>query len=240
MAFRYAGILLFIVCVGIAVSSCESFPDVARNTFPEDCNEVQENLADSGAAREDGLYKLFLDGKENSPWIAYCRGMRWENPEEYIIVNPATNWSSANITGNNKIVTTFSKLRFDPHTFTVDARDDFGATTSNWQDIGFFDTSRRHLPAGFAAYAAAGDIVTASIDLRGSGFSFDDRVLEAPSTFLCAPDGTKYSVDSDGARITMSAHDPIGSHVFAGKDCSAQDPRRADAHVLWPVKYTGN
>lgn len=259
MALRFAGILLFLIC-GTTISGCGSSrsepPPLlsagsGRNAFPEDCLEVQENLKDSGAALEDGVYQLFLDGDERSPWMGYCRGMKWEEPQEYILVDPETNWSSAYVGGSSLITTRFSKLRFYPDTLTVDAGDAFGAKTLNWPDKrpdswpdywpDWTLNTRVDLPAGFAAYAAAGSIATASIDLRGSGFRFDGlTVVEAPSTFLCATAGANYSVNPDLARIEMSAGDPVGSYVFTADNCAAQGPWGAAPYSLWPVNYSGD
>ena len=215
---------------------------LGRDQFPETCLEVQENMRDAGSARVDGIQTLYIDGDEAAPWQAYCRGMRWEEPEEYIMVNPDTNWSSAHMGNASPVLSKFSMLRIDPEELVVDAGDSFGAKTSNWQDVGFADKARRDLPAGFTACASnTTTVATGSIDLRGSGFVFHRDIDSIP--FLCATDGATYLINADRARIELHAHSPIDrAWIFAAVDCDCaeNDPFVAGhARLEWQLEYSG-
>jgi GON domain-containing protein len=175
----------------------------ASAVFPTTCNQVREalRLADAVAVINDGLYTLHANGTSATPWTAYCRGMRFETPEEYLVVSAAENYSEASYAGS-VMRTRYDRLRVLADTLDVDALDTYGASTENVHPA----AGRSHLPAGFAHFSGPGPSASGRIDIRGTPFRF---AVPAGTSFLCTngPGGPTHltMLNADRARVGLTA-----------------------------------
>jgi hypothetical protein len=162
----------------------------APNYFPESCLEVQEALTDAGEDLEDGEYTLYLDGSEDSPWTAYCYGMRWEEPEEYLTVDEDSNFSEASI-GDSMTITRYKRLRIHPSSLEIDPLDArFTITSSVGHGDDVYPQDFTFVPLGWVQYGGPDSVdgvpANASVDVSGTAFAFADSIIEDPSfPFFC-------------------------------------------------------
>lgn len=181
-----------------------------RHPFPETCLDVQENLDDAGDARADGLYHLYFDGNEAQPWTAYCRGMKWEDPDTYLEVAAESNFSEARDSLGRSRRTVYSKIRVHLGRFELDPTEDFfsrktsSANADSMADPwGPRDDRDPYVPLGVAD-SLDGFPAHAQIDLRGTGF-----VFAAGVSFCVNGNGTESGAvfSADRTRVVLIASD---------------------------------
>jgi hypothetical protein len=209
---------------------------VGQAVHPKTCAELKEYIIDTNGELADGHYTLYVGGREDAPWSAYCYGMRWdEDPPAYIDVNPAVNYSEA-LHGGAVMRTQYSKLRVRPATFEIDALDDRFATTVN----AAAGAKRPHLPAGFAQVNGVGAPTAASVDLRGTGFGFvPNPALACVNSGQSALSGANVLDD----RATLWAYNTDAATratAWMQHGCnSANDWSQVPSAIVWRVRYTG-
>lgn len=150
--------------------------------FPASCMD-----AGNGGRVADGEYTLYVGGNEHEPWNAYCHG-----GNEFLTVNDYTNYGQYAAGGHavgTDVTTTYTKLRIDPQTLTIDISDQTFATS-----VGTLDRRTDHItsmPLGVAmACAGSATYGTANIDLTGTPFRIVSQFsLDGTGFGPSAPDG---------------------------------------------------
>ena len=253
MTFRARPALVFLTLAATAATGCmvPSRSDSALDTaHPETCAEVQQRLVHSNSSLQDGQFTLFVEGDPAKPWRAYCVGMKWESPTEYIEVEPANNYSQ--LAYDQRVVTTsFRSYRIDPETASIDPMDARFATTTGNTPAGELPGGT-FVPAGWAEFDAetrgAGPPATARVDLSGTGFAFHDKVKDGDlSTFFCsqtgdsvdAPQGDQVTVSADLISFRLKAINPEPGPRRVVADCHDMTAATLQ-HGAWPLQYRGS
>ncbi len=185
------------------------------NVVPTSCANARD-LYDS---TEDGRYVILpIDGQRFS---VHCEDMS-ESPKEYLTLaqtGPGINTGSYAAGGpatGTTVTTTFTKVRLDPATLTVDIGDLFFATSTGsltHPDALLGNPTVTSMPYGTAMACNDGDGPdgTSNIDLRGTPFAVDD-------TFT--PEGT--SSASHGGAVFSAADQVV--NITANGFCGWRTP----------------
>jgi hypothetical protein len=162
---KHIAMSLFVALVGCG-DNVE--PDPATPTtpvaiaFPASCMD-----AGNGQQVSDGDYKLYVGGDEHKPWNAYCHG-----GDEFLAVNDFSNfgrYGAGGWTQGTDVQTTYTKLRIDPDTLTIDITDQTFAHSEG--DLNYLGEHITSMPLGVAgACAGSASYASANIDLTGTPF----------------------------------------------------------------------
>lgn len=259
MTFRARRVLVCFTLAATAATGCISSSrsndasDTAHHEadrHPQTCAELQQQMDQAGNSLQDGQYRLFVEGDPAKPWRAYCAGMRWDNPHEYLEVQPANNYSQLAY-GERVVTTSFPRYRIDPETLSIDPMDAMfaktkGNTPADKLPGGSF------VPAGWAELDAetrgADPPATASVDLSGTGFAFHDKVKDDdPLTFFCSltgdsvdvPRGDEVRVSADLGSFQLKAANPEPGPRRVVADCHNMTAATLQ-HGAWPLRYRGS
>src|SRR4029079_17477382 len=121
MTFRARPVLVCLMFAASAGTGCmaPSRSNSALNAahheageLPQTCAEVREQMLDHSHQIVDGQYKLFVQGDPEKPWMAYCMGMRWNSPSEFLAVQESNNYSQLS-DGVGVVTTSFRSYRID-------------------------------------------------------------------------------------------------------------------------------
>lgn len=170
--------------------------------FPASCMD-----AGNGGPVADGEYTLYIGGDEDKPWKAYCHG-----GDEFLTVNDYTNFGRYVAGGHavgTDVETTYTKLRIDPQTLTIDISDQTFATS-----VGTLDRRTDHItsmPVGVAmacAWSAAHS--TANIDLLNTPFRIVSQFAVQGTGFGPSAPGGGASLDRNGQWLETWAYGECG------------------------------
>ncbi len=150
---------------------------------PTDCADAETLYG----ADEDGRYAINpVDGQR---FVVYCDDMGDGSPSTYLELNNTggpfnfSSYAAGGAATGTTIITSFTKLRFDPADLTVDIADLSYADTTGGPLNHFDSGSSSNLPVTSMPYATAmacsagidpGPDGTANINLGGTGFAVDD------------------------------------------------------------------
>jgi len=141
-------------------------PEVTPNATPRSCEELAKSHPDA----TDGDFKLYVDGKPDTWWLAYCADLP-DAPKTYLTVDPNMNWSQYIAGGRapgTTVTTRFDKLRIDPLTFEVDTSDlTFAVSDGALTDVG--GGAVTEMPLGVAK-TCGGGYATANVSVMGTPF----------------------------------------------------------------------
>lgn len=271
MFFRGLMAVLFLLCTTILSLSSGIFgcsgpadDDTTATTFPETCQEVQEQAVDeTGDDPDDGTYTLYVNGDESRPWDAYCYNMRRADPVEYLTVDETENYSQ--IRNDYALTeTVYRRYRIDPITFEIDPLDGTFADTELSDefapDLPVEDWE--HIPAGWAEMQPVSffdperPFAQAKASLEGTAFVFAEDILdETLSAFFCQVDSAEFSAEStDGTGVEVSVdltsfeltavnlnvEQALSASTREVADCDNLGIDPADVtEAAWPLEYVG-
>lgn len=196
--------------------------------FPASCMD-----AGNGQQVADGEYTLYVGGDEHKPWKAYCH-----QGDEFLPVNDFTNFGRYGVGGwvqGTDVETTYTKLRIDPETLTIDINDQTFARSQG--ELNYLGERITSMPLGVAmSCAGSASYSTANIDLTGTPFkiatqfalgSQDVVVAGAPQAPVTPTGG---SADArEGQWLEMWAQGECG---FIGPTGMALPTKLANGYLL--------
>jgi hypothetical protein len=148
-------------CDGIIDNGC---------AYPSSCAELRATRPTTG----DGSTTLFLKGRSDSPYTAYCADMTTASPATYLTLlrtGGLANTSSYDATtiGTTTVVTTWTRVRFDPVAVAI-VPSDFRYSQSTGSVT---HESTTQVPYGVARDCAQTGraLGVANVDLRGLPFT---------------------------------------------------------------------
>jgi hypothetical protein len=219
---------------------------------PARCADVQAAATAAGGDPADGVYTLYLGGDAAKPWEAYCRGMAFADPTEYLTVAPEDNAFEAS-DGTTLTVSEYRRYRIDPDALAIDLLDAaFALTTEGDAHPELLPAGATDVPVGWVAFGAAGDdegpAATGRIDLRGTGFVFAETILEDDlAEFFCTVVDGEPRPPVDGEVEISAALDvaelraitPNGGEVLrVVADCVHLGAAEVTGGA-WPLAYIG-
>lgn len=162
------------------------------NYFPKQAKDLRDMYSAVG----DGEYILYYQGNKNQPYQVWVKGMRGNEPKEYITVPPG-NYSSIpsdktyyRWQSGKAMKTTYDRIRINPLTLVVDIHDSTYSTTTGGP-ISFYPWSKKPVKKRtktetwtFSNYGATKNCngkednnkSIARVDLRGTPFAVAEDV----------------------------------------------------------------
>lgn len=180
---------------------CQNTPGSFQCYAPATCADIKAHMP----AAADGNVTLYLDGDPTKPWTAFCASMATA-PAEYLSVDAPHNisqYASGGASLGTPVMTTFSRVRFDPVSHKIDISDRTFATSTGSLNHAGGGTLVTSMPYGVAmdCRGTTSQAGQASIDLTKTGFA-----LDATTVFLTSgnqPGGmAQISADHRRARLT--------------------------------------
>lgn len=180
--------------------------------FPASCMD-----AGNGQQVPDGEYTLYVGGDEHKPWKAYCHG-----GDEFLSVHDDTNfggYGAGGWTQGTDVRTTYTKLRIDPATLTIDITDQTFARTEG--DLNYLGEHITSMPVGVAmSCGGSATYSTGNIDLIGTPFKI----------------ATQFALGSVDVVVSGAPQAPV---VPTGGSADAQDGQWLEMWVQGECGFVG-
>lgn len=199
--------------------------DAGAVELPRDCAAIRAR--EPGAP--DGDYTLYHQGRADRPWTARCVDMN-AAPRAYLtltVTGPAHNYSShaptPGVPGQTAVVTSYQRVRIDPHALVVDTGDlTFASSTGRVVSL---DHEVVAMPFAAAMSCDPEALAGANVDLAGTPFALAEQFCIGG---LAARGGWKLAADRRSAEL------------YGGGDCGWTSVTRADdACVQHPSTTAG-
>jgi hypothetical protein len=196
---------------------CQNVPGGFQCYAPATCADIKAHAP----AAADGNFTLYLDGDPTRPWTAFCADMATA-PAEYLSVDTQHNnsqYASGGASPGTTVMTTFSRVRFDPASHEIDIADRTFATSTGMLNHSGSGTMVTSMPYGVAmdCRSASSHGGLGEIDLSGTGFALDAATMFAKGG---NQPGGSVQISTDRANVKLSG----------GGDCGWIAPSGAPAN----------